>query len=212
MTRHVGRHKDTNEQLAVVWMLLPDSTTHALVARVDSVRDPLRRELMQAIASPEAQQSEALSDAIGRRQYADTRKSILQVLHEHGYLKATPIDEVVMTPDGNHRVPLRAVLEALGRVSPANAPADANKFNPHTYNSVAEGQNEQTGAAKNLLIEAEMLESDARAKRAHAYRLAPSLNPQLQAQRASEADVAAAQANAVQASATALIDPKTNGE
>ena len=208
MTRHVGRHKDTNEQLAVVWMLLPDQTTHALVVHIDRVRDPLRRELMQAVSSPEAQQSEALSDAIGRRQYADTRKSILQVLHESGQLTPMPIDEVVMTPDGNHRIPLRAVLEALGRLKGVEAPADTTKFNPHTYNSGAEGQNEQTGAAKNLLIEAEMLESDARAKRAQAYRLAPSLNPQLQAQRVAEADAVATAAAAVQAASEQPTDVK----
>lgn len=178
MTRHIGRTADTNEQLVVVWMLIPEQSTHALVVKPDKLTDALlRRELMDTLAGIEAQRCETLADVIGRRQYADTQKSILQVLHERNSLTRLAIDEVMMTPDGNHRIPLRDVLNALGKLGDAPAQAAAEKFNPHNHNTVTEAGNEQVGVARNLLVEAEMLEADARAKRAQAYMIAPSLNP-----------------------------------
>ena len=174
MTRHLGRHKDTNAQAVVVSMLIPQQTTHALVTYPDNLGETLRRELMTAVGSIDSQRAENLADVLARRQYADTQKSILQALHETKRLERVPIDEVLMTPDGNHKIALRSVLEAIGALVPAT-PAD--KFNPHAYNTVTEGQQEQLGVARNLLVEAEMLEADARNKRAQAYQLAPSMRP-----------------------------------
>jgi hypothetical protein len=174
MTRHLGRHAETDEQLVVVSMLIPHQTTHALVVQPDKIGETLRRELMASVSGMEAQKSENLADVIGRRQYADTQKSILHVLHESQKLIRMPIDDVVMTPDGNHKLPLRTVLEALQLLPTADV---ADRFNPHTHNTVAEGQQEQVGIARNLLVEAEMLEADAHNKRAQAYKLAPSLRP-----------------------------------
>lgn len=175
MTRHLGRHAESDAQVVVVSMLIPNQTTHALVVYPDKLGETLRRELMACVGTIEAQRAENLADVIGRRQYADTQKSILHVLHEGQRLIRTPIDEVVMTPDGNHKLPLRTVLEAIQKLPRADG---VERFNPHTYNTVTEGQQEQIGVARNLLEEAKMLEADAAYKRSQAYQLAPSLRPQ----------------------------------
>jgi hypothetical protein len=174
MTRHIGRHTQTGKQVAVSYMLLPNQTTNALVTYTDQIAENLRRELMNAVNSAEGQSADNLAEVIGRRLYADTGKSILQVLHETGGLTPVSIDEIDMTPDGNHKIPLRSVLEAINQLPVEDG---AERFNPHTYNSAAEGQQEQTSVAHNLIEEAKMLEADARFKREKAYQIAPSLRP-----------------------------------
>ena len=174
MTRHIGRHKATDRQIVVSWMLLPNQIENALATFPDELSETLRRELMGAVSSADAQRTDILGDLLGRKMYADSGKGLLQVLHEAKKLVTMPIDDIVMTPDGNHRLELRSVLEAIQAIP---APDNANKFNPHTYNTVTEGQQEQIGIAHNLLAEAKMLEADANFKRQQAYQLAPSLNP-----------------------------------
>jgi hypothetical protein len=189
MTRHLGRHKETNEQAVVVWMLLPQQTTHALVVYPDRMKNPtLRNALMTALGTGEAQRADVLGDVLGRQTFADSQRGILQVLHETQSLHRTPIDDIDMTPDGNHRIPLRAVLEAIGWLA---ASAGGDKFNPHTYNAVRAGAGEENVAkAQNLLVEADLLEGDAARKRAQAYAIAPSLNPNAAAPAAPEAPAA----------------------
>jgi hypothetical protein len=182
MARHVGQNVETGEHLVVHFMVIPEQTTNALVTETAKVPEPLRGTLLRALG--ELQGPEDLAQALSRRTYADSNKSLFQVLHETGHLKALPIDKIVMVPDGNHRIPLRAVLESMGRLAhnpgqDASTAPEASKFNPHRYNSVAGQSDEMTQKAQNLLVEAELLEGDARAKRAQAYAMAPTLNPAL---------------------------------
>jgi hypothetical protein len=79
-----------------------------------------------------------------------------------------------MTPQGNHRIPLRTVLEAIAALPVSET---AEKFNPHTYNAESHTSTEALQIAHNLIAQAEMLDMDARAKREEAYRLAPALRP-----------------------------------
>lgn len=202
MSRHIGMHKDSNEQLVVIFMLLPDQQ-NALVAYPSKLPDHIRRELAVAVQTPEAQNTDVLADALGRRMYGDSQKPILAVLHEMQLLTPIPIDNVLMTPDGNYRIPLRQVLQALKKL-PTEAPADvANPegFNPHIHNNQASDIQEMVGAAKNLIVEAEMLEADARAKRARAYSLAPSLKPPANPEPVTEAAVPEQVAEATEANA-----------
>jgi hypothetical protein len=110
----------------------------------------------------ELQGPEDLAQALGRRLYADTNKSILQVLHETGHLKAVPIDKIVMTPDGNHRIPLRAVLESIGRL-PTNPGRNADmpgsgRSSIRIATTRSRVRASSRSEAQNLLAEAEFLE------------------------------------------------------
>jgi len=68
------------------------------------------------------------------------------------------------SPVGQHRNP----------VDPFAQP----KFNPHTSNQNAQASENDIGIANGLLMEAQMLENDAAAKRERAYQHAPHLRPQ----------------------------------
>lgn len=178
MPRHLARNK-AGEQLVVSYMLMPNSTSHALVTKVDAVPLHIQRALISLLESPEAQRTEVLAEVLGRRTFADSGKNMFQVLHETNALSRLSIDEIVMTPAANAAIPLRQVLTALGRIpNQQQAQQQAQQgFNPHTHNQRAEAAGENIGIARNLLIEAEMMEADAHAKRERAYEMAPSLAP-----------------------------------
>lgn len=207
MPRHIARNRQ-GDQLAVNYMLLPDSTTHALVSKLDAIPMSIQRALISLIDSPEAQRTEVLAEVLGRRTYADSGKSMLQVLHETGNLQRVPIDEVLMTPRANMSIPLRDILIEQRRIptqqGAVQAEAQAQQgFNPHVHNQNAAVAEENVGIARNLIVEAEMLEADARSKRARAYGMAPQLDP-----RAAEA----ARQAAVEAQQSALAEVQKRAE
>lgn len=175
MTRHLGKVASSEDEVVVHYMLIPEQTTNALVTRTGRLSGVLRHELLQALTSAEGQQAVTFADVVGRKRYADSGKPIFRVLHEMGLLETVPIDDIVMTPQGNHRIPLRTVLEAINAI-PVDG-SSAERFNPHTYNSENFTADESLGIAHNLLGQADMLEMDARGKREEAYRLAPALRP-----------------------------------
>lgn len=173
MTRHLGKLSTNDEELIVVYMLIPDQTSNALVTRTSRLTGPLRNEMLNALTSAEGQQANNFADVLGRKFFADSGRSLIRVLHEMKLLEPVAIDEVVMIPQGNHRIPLRDVLEAIGALPKDDARQE--KFNPHTHNSEAHTSDESMAIAHNLLAQAELLESDANQKREEAFRLAPSL-------------------------------------
>lgn len=179
MARHMGKDMK-GEPLVVSYMMLPNSPEpKALVTRPGRLDQNLQRTLMSLVGSPEAQSTRDLADVLGRRMYHDSGKTMFQVLHEIKALEAVSIDDVVMTPQGNTSYPLRTILEQMGAIrSPVTEQRQAEGFNPHANNQQAEANDEVTGLARNLLIEAEMLEEDARAKRERAFSMAPQLRPQ----------------------------------
>ena len=71
----------------------------------------------------------------------------------------------------------RANAEAFANAMTANAALPAEKFNPYAGNRAADVDENSMGIARNLLIEAQMLEADALKKRERAYATAPSLRP-----------------------------------
>jgi hypothetical protein len=175
MTRHLGKIASTEQEVVVHYMLIPDQTTHALVTRTNLLTGSLRSEVLSALQGPEGQSAENFADALGRKLFADSRKGLFQVLHEQGLLESVAIDDIVMTPQGNHRIPLRTVLEAIAAIPETTASTE--RFNPHTYNAESHTGAEALQIAHNLIAQAEMLEMDAHAKREEAFRLAPALRP-----------------------------------
>lgn len=178
MPRHLGRLAENNAIVAVSYMQIPETQEHALVTLVDDLPDNMNRSLMSLLGSPEAQTTVDLADVLSRRNYADSGKNMLQVLHESGKLKKVHIDDIIMTPESNVRIPLREVLTKIGKLSNVSAGNQTEGFNPHTHNQQVQETATQLSLANNLLIEAQMLSDEANMKRQKAYDMAPSLKPQ----------------------------------
>jgi hypothetical protein len=177
--RHLGKLVNTDIRCVVVFMQIPDRQDHALVVSTDNLNPRFEQALMSIVESQEGQSEPTLAKVLNRRLLPDTGQNFLQALHEAQLLRAVHIDQVIMLPMPHMQFPLRQVIEMMGGAAPAMSEEhpviDPDKFNPHVQNANAMSQEQRIGVARNLIVEAEMLENDARTKRERAYILYPEL-------------------------------------
>jgi hypothetical protein len=198
MKRHLARIANTDQRIVVVFMQIPDDADHALVVAVDNLPPRWEQHLMTVLESPEGQGDPDLGNVLHRRMMPDTTQTLLSALHTAGLLIRTPIDNILMMPEPNRPYPLRQILQAMGRLIPEEyatilesetakplaKPVQQKiddpykeKFNPHTSNQGNDATEQTHGLANGLLIEADLLEQEAKMKRERAYAAAPHLRP-----------------------------------
>jgi uncharacterized membrane protein (UPF0127 family) len=182
MKRHVGKMSNTDQRLVIVFMQIPGREDHALVIPTDTLPARYEQAVMEVLESPEGQAEETLANTLDRRLMPNNGKSILRSLHEDGYLKPVPIANILMLPMPNMPFPLVTILEGMGKTVPAQAvqpdmSSAVEKYNQIAVNQKIEGIENRRAVAQNLLIEAEMLEGEARKKRDRAYTVAPEMAP-----------------------------------
>lgn len=185
MKRHIAK-TTTDERCVVLFMQIPGRESHALICPTDSLPDRLEQAVMDVVESSEGQANPTLATVLGRRLLPDTGENIMQALHDRGHLHAVPIDNVLMLPMPNMPFPLRGIIEQMGGDVPTTTQtpvSDSNqaetKFNPHANITQSESSDQSEGIAQNLLVEAQMLQSEADKKRERAYSMAPQLRPQV---------------------------------
>lgn len=174
--RHIGKIKNTDQRCVVVFMQLPEDENNALVVQVGNLPPMIEDLLNDVVESREAQAEPTLANILHRR-FLTTDKTLLQALHELGLLQVQPIDNIVMTPRPNEPIPLRDVINAMKATADAELQQAVERFNPYTNNGQALTDEQRLSIARNLLIEAELLEQDAKAKREQAYMYYPKLRP-----------------------------------
>ena len=187
MLRHVGKLVNTDSKCVVVMMQIPGKEDHALIIESDSLPDHYHQHVMDVVESKEGQNDENLSATLGRRYIfieGVGNKNIMQALHEAGYLRAEPVSNVSMMPDPGHEYDLKTILETQGRLRPTvldpnqmEQPVHPEKFNPIAHNIAIEQNEKVSGAARGMIIQAELLERDAAQLRAKAYGINPTLRP-----------------------------------
>lgn len=191
MNRHTARTKNTDQRCVVVFKQLPDRPTHALIIPTDSLPPRYEAALMSLLDSPEGKAEINLYNLLGRRLMPETGKSVLQTFHEAGLVHTQPVDNIIMYPTPNMPIPLRQVIESMGQSVPENKAAQpptpqeavqsplppVEKFNPYGETKAQVTTEENAARARNLIIEAEMLEFEANRKREAAYSFDPSTRP-----------------------------------
>lgn len=175
MKRHIGRIVNTDRRCVVVFMSLPGRDDHALVVDTDALPDRLHDALMDVVESKEAQQEIKLGNVLSRRLLPDFGIDILNVLHQRGSLIPMPVDNIVMYPIPNQPVPLRELVNYGKRRENPDVQIQEHKYENLVEEHEMSKQEVNINVARNLLIEAEMLEQEARTKREKAFTLAPSL-------------------------------------
>jgi hypothetical protein len=182
MLRHVAKLANTDQRCVVAWMQIPNREDHALVIPVDNLPARLEQAVMDVLRSPEGQNEETFAMVLSRNLMPDTGEDLLKTLHSTNRLVAVPVSQVLMMPRPNQPVKLSTVLEQLGRLPRQDGLLEQyaeTKFNPHVANQQAESAENNRSIARNLLVEAEMLEADARRKREQAYGYDGSLRPKV---------------------------------
>lgn len=185
--KHTGKLIPTDTKCVVLYMQIPGRADHALIVESDSLPDRYHQAVMDAIESNEGQEAKNLADVLGRRPFPDGGGiDIMNALHTAGLLRPISIDLVAMSPAPGVAYPLREILEAMGTIDSQdqeNVPiTDENdptktRFNPHSHNVESSNQEAVEGAARGLIVQAELLEKDAARLREQAYAMAPTLKP-----------------------------------
>jgi len=103
-------------------------------------------------------------------------RQILQAMGRIAPDEYAAVDALNETARNSSPTPPKVSQVGQQRV-PIDPFANSTKFNPHTSNQAADASEGEVGIAHGLLMEAEMLEADARAKRERAYQTAPQLRP-----------------------------------
>lgn len=199
MKRHIGKISNTDKRCVIVFMQIPEDPDYALIIDTEALPDRWHEGLM-SIVEHEGQKFTNLADLLARRIMPDTNIDILNTLHQAGRLQKVPVTNVIMYPLPNHPVPLTKVIEAVqgdlaGEVTEAvvtddtivadavaDVSAEAMAADPERFSRIQHNQNfdadeRRVMTANNLLVEADMLTSEAVRKRDQAYGIAPELKP-----------------------------------
>ena len=180
--KHVGRHSGTGQRLSVVFLQLPDEKENALVVYSDSLPDRYHDDFMSAVESPEGQSSRNLYEVLSRKVFWHGTP-MLETLHKERHLAKVPTSAIIMTPNSNTSVPLNDILAQMDGMDVAEEPTATNDTTQTRERSQVDTnvdeskQDENRQIAQNLMVQAQLLEQDAIAKREEAYKYDPSLRP-----------------------------------
>ena len=182
MIKHTGRVDSTNRRVVVVFPSIPEDQDNCLVVDINALEQRYHDGLMQAVESPEAQASNKLYEVLGRKLFWDG-KNILTTLHEKGFLRRIPVDTVTLLPTTTDTLPLKE-FNAYQKMVSETKTDPAIPQTPDSSTKAGQMQNpadetDQEGIARNLLVQAEMLEADALRKRAEAESVAPGIQKKL---------------------------------
>lgn len=175
---HLATTKDgLGTRLVVAYKQNPKDPLKALVINVDKIiRNVDRDELLIMVQSPEGSKERDFIDYIHK-------KGLLQYYHENKFFEAMDVDDVIMTPDNNTRIPLRTVLDAIRQQSglaplPTKAAMESlSEANPLSQAKKSELLNQENNAAvaRSILVQAKMLMDDVNRKLDEALSIDPTL-------------------------------------
>lgn len=103
--KHVGKMKNNNAKVVIVYRTLPGDPHSALVVGTNSLGDTYHDALMSVVQDTGAQQANELADVLAVRKFPDGI-NMLEWLHGRGYLKKVPTDGVLVTPTPSTSVQL----------------------------------------------------------------------------------------------------------
>ena len=157
MQRHIGRVTNTGANCVVVFIKLDGDEDNALIIESESLPPKYSDLFAEAVMSREAQEEPELSKVLSRKIFA-AGATMLNLLHQEGYLVKMPINNITMLPTRNQAVPLRQIVDAMN--------PDAAK----------KSGNVSKDFAKSKMEEAKRLEAQAKVLKLEAYKLNPKLD------------------------------------
>jgi len=188
LMKHVGKFGE--KPCVVVFRELPGEQEYCLIVQTDNLDSRQHDDLMNVIQSAEAQTSNDISQVLHRRQFTDG-SNMLSTLHYAKKLQKVPVSHVSLTPIPGQSIPLADVNVEIRKIDGGYVPPKTEQPTEQvrvttkevegTLANEAEDTSE-SGVAKNLLAQAQLMEDDAKqllaeaeAKKAEAYKLDPTL-------------------------------------
>jgi hypothetical protein len=177
LKKHAGQLVNTGVRVAVVFRKLPNDETSCLIVETERLPDSYHDYLIQCLNSKEAVETNDFFEVLNRRTFPDGL-NCLTALHQRGYLRKEPVTNITMLPLPGHSVPLGLINATIDKKVDEYVAAQKSQTAPQQISDIVNGVKPDPSAlAKGLIIEAELLEKDAAAKREEAYTLAPELKP-----------------------------------
>jgi hypothetical protein len=189
MMKHVG--KVGEKPCVVLFKEVPNEPDNCLVVETSALNPQQHDALMAVIQSPEAQESNEVSEVLNRRQFPDG-SNMLTALHYSRKINKVPVSLVRLTPVPNQSVALADVNAELRKIKNQSNPPLKTQVLPEQVekklvtedlqNTVVEPNIQQVvtesqdkpqslepadkldtiSVARNLLQQADLLEEDAR--------------------------------------------------
>lgn len=179
LKKHIGTLNNTGVRVAVVFRKLPNDSKSCLIVETERLPDSYHDYIQQAINSKESAETNDFYEILNRRTFPDGT-NCLTSLHQRGFLRKEPITNITMIPLPGHSVPLELINASIDKTVDqymAKQKSDAAIIPDVQDVTDASLMQDPVAVAKGLILQAEMLEKDAAAKREEAYTLHPESRP-----------------------------------
>jgi len=196
--KHIGKVANTGLKCVVVFREIYDERgnvsdpNHCLVVETERLPDMEHDDVVRVVESPAGQQANQFYEIAHRSMFADGI-NMLTKLHNRGYLKKYPTDQIMMTPNAHTAVKLSEVNEIIRKQKTGMSDADIKNTMvddtdqpPRTQTTAQQtttaptadaGVMDDTALAKSMLDQASTYEAEVKRLREEAYAMAPDLKP-----------------------------------
>jgi hypothetical protein len=192
--KHIGKMKNNNAKIVVVYRTLPGDSKSALVVGTGNMNDSWHDSLMSLVQESAGQEANELADVMAVRKFPDGR-TMLEALHMGGHLKKVPTAGVLMTPSSNASISLDELNELIATQKgvtvdelavtdgsrPNKRPAvkdDPTKTTSSSVNSGEEIVSEKTVTSEPVLVTEELSPTQLRSKADRLFKEAQALRKQ----------------------------------
>jgi hypothetical protein len=184
MMKHVG--KVGEKPCVVLFREVPNEQDSCLVIETGGLNSQQHDALMSVIQSPEAQESNEVSEVLNRRQFPDG-SNMLTALHYSRKISKVPVSLVKLTPIPNQEIALSDVNAELRKIKNKSNPPLKTEIPPQTVaanpvtvetdtalrevqevvtaeqsaEAPAPGSHDDVEIARTLIMQAQLLEEDA---------------------------------------------------
>lgn len=180
LKKHAGMLSNTGVRVAVVFRKLPNDETHCLIVETERLPDSYHDYVIQTMNSKEAVETNDFYEVLNRRTFPDGT-NCLTSLHQRGFLRKEPVANVMMLPLPGQSVPLALINATIDKKVDQYVAQQKGQqpleLPPVTEAAPAVPVGDVAAIAKGLIMQAELLEKDAAAKREEAYALDPDSRP-----------------------------------
>ena len=171
--KHVGRILNTGRKCIVVFREIPGDETNCLVVDTDRLPDRYHDDIMAAVQSITAQEANNFYEYATRQLFSDGN-NMLTSMHTNRWLDKHPDWNIVLTPNPNQEIKL-SDLNRMVKEQQGSQPEQEQQAQKEIKKD--ENFDENKFKAKDLIVQATLLEEDAVRIRNEAYTLDPSLKP-----------------------------------
>lgn len=176
LKKHAGQLANTGVRVAVVFRKLPNDDSSCLIVETERLPDSYHDYVIQCLNSKEALETNDFFEVLNRRTFSDGL-NCLTALHQRGYLRKEPVSNINMLPLPGQSVPLALINATIDKKVDEYISSQKSKDDVSAVKDTVTAVQDPVAVAKGLIMQAELLEKDATAKREEAYSLAPELKP-----------------------------------